>query len=161
ERNCRHPACVAAILDAAGRASAVQCAQDRDGDPPRDVGSNCSPAATSPTSRSVSSRWNGMLRYGLQRQHSTAWRTTLLRVGGPMKNDLPSAPSSPSRRNFLVATGGTAVAAVVAACASTATPDSGASATQRGQDIEGAVPITLRINGKDHELRIDPRTTLL
>jgi xanthine dehydrogenase YagT iron-sulfur-binding subunit len=28
-------------------------------------------------------------------------------------------------------------------------------------NIEGAVPITLRINGKDHHLRIDPRTTLL
>jgi xanthine dehydrogenase YagT iron-sulfur-binding subunit len=27
--------------------------------------------------------------------------------------------------------------------------------------IEGAVPITLRINGRDHSLRIDPRTTLL
>lgn len=27
--------------------------------------------------------------------------------------------------------------------------------------IEGAVPITLRINGKEHQLRIDPRTTLL
>jgi len=27
--------------------------------------------------------------------------------------------------------------------------------------IEGAIPITLRINGKDHALRIDPRTTLL
>ncbi len=27
--------------------------------------------------------------------------------------------------------------------------------------IEGAVPITLRINGQDRKLRIDPRTTLL
>lgn len=27
--------------------------------------------------------------------------------------------------------------------------------------IEGTVPITLRINGKDHKLNIDPRTTLL
>src|SRR5258705_7870038 len=30
-----------------------------------------------------------------------------------------------------------------------------------GPNIEGAVAITLRINGKDHQLRIDPRTTLL
>jgi xanthine dehydrogenase YagT iron-sulfur-binding subunit len=30
-----------------------------------------------------------------------------------------------------------------------------------GPNIEGAVPITLRINGKDHQLRVDPRTTLL
>jgi xanthine dehydrogenase YagT iron-sulfur-binding subunit len=27
--------------------------------------------------------------------------------------------------------------------------------------VEGAVPITLRINGKDRDLRVDPRTTLL
>jgi xanthine dehydrogenase YagT iron-sulfur-binding subunit len=27
--------------------------------------------------------------------------------------------------------------------------------------VEGAVPITLRINGKERQLRIDPRTTLL
>ena len=26
---------------------------------------------------------------------------------------------------------------------------------------DGAVPVALRINGKDHRLRIDPRTTLL
>jgi xanthine dehydrogenase YagT iron-sulfur-binding subunit len=30
-----------------------------------------------------------------------------------------------------------------------------------GPTIEGAVPITLRINGTDHRLSIDPRTTLL
>jgi xanthine dehydrogenase YagT iron-sulfur-binding subunit len=30
-----------------------------------------------------------------------------------------------------------------------------------GPNIPGAVPITLRINGKDRQLRIDPRTTLL
>jgi xanthine dehydrogenase YagT iron-sulfur-binding subunit len=28
-------------------------------------------------------------------------------------------------------------------------------------NVEGAIPIKLRINGKDHQLRIDPRTTLL
>jgi xanthine dehydrogenase YagT iron-sulfur-binding subunit len=27
--------------------------------------------------------------------------------------------------------------------------------------MEGAVPVKLRINGKDHQLRVDPRTTLL
>ena len=30
-----------------------------------------------------------------------------------------------------------------------------------GSNIEGAVPITLRINGTDRQLRVDPRTTLL
>ena len=28
-------------------------------------------------------------------------------------------------------------------------------------EVEGAVPLVLRINGKDHHLRVDPRTTLL
>src|SRR5712664_1512958 len=27
--------------------------------------------------------------------------------------------------------------------------------------VEGAIPVTLRVNGKTHDLRIDPRTTLL
>jgi xanthine dehydrogenase YagT iron-sulfur-binding subunit len=30
-----------------------------------------------------------------------------------------------------------------------------------GPNIEGAVPITLRVNGEDRQLRVDPRTTLL
>ena len=33
--------------------------------------------------------------------------------------------------------------------------------THAAPAVEGAVPITLRINGKDHSVRIDPRTTLL
>lgn len=33
--------------------------------------------------------------------------------------------------------------------------------TVHGPNIAGRVPVTLRINGKDRQLRIDPRTTLL
>ena len=33
--------------------------------------------------------------------------------------------------------------------------------THAAPAVEGAIPIMLRINGKDHSLRIDPRTTLL
>ena len=36
-----------------------------------------------------------------------------------------------------------------------------ARATLAGPTIESAVPVTLRINGTDRQLRIDPRTTLL
>ena len=36
-----------------------------------------------------------------------------------------------------------------------------AAADQTVPAVEGAVAVTLRINGKDHSLRIDPRTTLL
>jgi xanthine dehydrogenase YagT iron-sulfur-binding subunit len=72
----------------------------------------------------------------------------------------------PNRRQFLLTTGSTLAGGVVAACA----PGYATSGTERSQlDTEppensasgGAVPITLHINGKDHSLRIDPRTTLL
>jgi xanthine dehydrogenase YagT iron-sulfur-binding subunit len=72
----------------------------------------------------------------------------------------------PNRRQFLLTTGGTLAGGVVAACA----PGYATSGTERSQldteppensASEGAVPITLHINGKDHSLRIDPRTTLL
>jgi xanthine dehydrogenase YagT iron-sulfur-binding subunit len=43
------------------------------------------------------------------------------------------------------------------------TPEQSASpgTSADGPNIAGAVPITLRINGKDRQLRVDPRTTLL
>jgi xanthine dehydrogenase YagT iron-sulfur-binding subunit len=72
-----------------------------------------------------------------------------------MRDDPKSGPSNPTRRAFLRTTGGTAAAAIIAGCGPehlTSTP---------GPNVEGAVPITLRINGKDHQLRVDPRTTLL
>ena len=79
---------------------------------------------------------------------------------------MPDDPDSkPTRRGFLVSTGSTAAAAVVAGCATTHSSgdsgQSGSTAKASGPDIPGAVPITLRINGKDHPLRVDPRTTLL
>ena len=77
-----------------------------------------------------------------------------------MSNKLNSDPVDPSRRQFLKATGTTAAAGVISAYlpahASTAVETELSRPT-----IEGAVPITLRINGKDHKLSIDPRTTLL
>jgi xanthine dehydrogenase YagT iron-sulfur-binding subunit len=83
-----------------------------------------------------------------------------------MRDDPESSPSKPTRRGFLRTTGGTAAAAVVAGCAPThpnnAAEQSGSPAPAAdGPHIEGAVPIALRINGKDHPLRVDPRTTLL
>jgi xanthine dehydrogenase YagT iron-sulfur-binding subunit len=83
-----------------------------------------------------------------------------------MPDDSKSAPSNPSRREFLLTTGGTAAATVIAACtpvhANSITMENGSAAvTADAPSIEGAVAITLRINGKDHQLHIDPRTTLL
>jgi xanthine dehydrogenase YagT iron-sulfur-binding subunit len=80
-----------------------------------------------------------------------------------MRDDPSPDPSNPTRRTFLRTTGNTAAAAVISACApaqgnSTAEPSAAIAAEPA---IEGAVPITLRINGKDRQLRVDPRTTLL
>ena len=78
-------------------------------------------------------------------------------------HDCESYPSNPNRRTFLLTTGSSVAASVVAAyvpIAKGAQGESDAASTSTGP-IEGAVPITLRINGKDHQLRIDPRTTLL
>jgi xanthine dehydrogenase YagT iron-sulfur-binding subunit len=80
-----------------------------------------------------------------------------------MPDDPKFGPSDPTRRKFLKTTGGTAAATFIAsyvpAHANNTSDQSGSSAD--GPNIEGAVPVTLRINGKDRQLRIDPRTTLL
>ncbi len=83
-----------------------------------------------------------------------------------MRHTPQSGPSNPTRRTFLLTTGSTAAATVVAACVpvhanSTAEQGNLTPAGVDGPNIEGAVQITLRINGKDHQLRVDPRTTLL
>jgi len=70
---------------------------------------------------------------------------------------------NPSRRKFLSTSGSTAAAGLIAAYVPLpANPSQEEETTEAiGPTIEGAVPITLRINGKDRQLRIDPRTTLL
>jgi xanthine dehydrogenase YagT iron-sulfur-binding subunit len=84
-----------------------------------------------------------------------------------MRDDDPqSGPSNTTRRAFLLTTGSTAAATVIAACVPThadsiAGQSGSVAGGADGPNIEGAVPVTLRINGKDHQLRIDPRTTLL
>src|SRR3989449_3359643 len=84
-----------------------------------------------------------------------------------MRDDDPQAgPPNPARRTFLLTTGSTAAATIVAACVpaqanSVAGHTDSTAAGAGGPNIEGAVPIMLRINGKDHKLRVDPRTTLL
>jgi xanthine dehydrogenase YagT iron-sulfur-binding subunit len=80
-------------------------------------------------------------------------------------DDRESLPSGPTRRKFLL-TSGTSVAASLVAAYVPASAKNAAGVTESapvsaGPPIEGGVPITLRINGKDHKLNIDPRTTLL
>ena len=81
-----------------------------------------------------------------------------------MADNPQSDPVDPSRRRFLKTSGTTAAAGVISAYM----PAHASSAVEPASDsefnrppIEGAVPITLRINGKDHKVNIDPRTTLL
>jgi xanthine dehydrogenase YagT iron-sulfur-binding subunit len=71
---------------------------------------------------------------------------------------------NPSRRSFLGATGGTAAAvfaSYVPTHATSGAQASDAATSANTSDIEGAVPVTLQINKQEHQLRIDPRTTLL
>jgi xanthine dehydrogenase YagT iron-sulfur-binding subunit len=68
-----------------------------------------------------------------------------------------------SRRSFLSSLGAVGVAATavpIAAGAQTAPPIA-APETTTTETIEGAIPVSLRVNGKQLDLEIDPRTTLL
>jgi xanthine dehydrogenase YagT iron-sulfur-binding subunit len=79
--------------------------------------------------------------------------------------DAQPCPPDPARRKFLLTTGssvaGSLAAAYVPAFANSAAGEGDSALTEAEPNIEGAVPITLRINGKNHQLRIDQRTTLL
>jgi xanthine dehydrogenase YagT iron-sulfur-binding subunit len=66
-----------------------------------------------------------------------------------------------SRRSFLSRLGATGAAAA-------ASPLLGLAQTQLQQEpgetpakVAGAIPVTLRVNGQEHQVQIDPRTTLL
>jgi xanthine dehydrogenase YagT iron-sulfur-binding subunit len=81
------------------------------------------------------------------------------------EDDPQSCPPDPTRRKFLLTTGSSVAASLVTAyvpvLANSTAGENDSAATDARPNIEGAIPITLRINGKDHDLRIDPRTTLL
>jgi xanthine dehydrogenase YagT iron-sulfur-binding subunit len=74
-----------------------------------------------------------------------------------MDDDKHSDPYDPARRAFLCTMGSTA-AAIMSGCAS-GPPENRNIVSDR--PIKDAVPITLRINGEEHDLHIDPRATLL
>jgi len=79
-----------------------------------------------------------------------------------MEDDKIGSPQ-PSRRRFLLTTGTTLAASVLAAHtpAQVLAHETETASSGDASAVEGAIAITLRINGKDHQLRIDPRTTLL
>src|SRR5882757_6988351 len=67
-----------------------------------------------------------------------------------------------SRRSFLSHIGAASIAASTPVFASVSSHAPTAVEEAPASDgVEGAVPITLRINGKEHNLKLDPRTTLL
>ena len=84
----------------------------------------------------------------------------------PSASSPQPGPSDPTRRKFLVTTGSAAAATMIGAYvpghAHSEAGGGGSVATlEEAPKIEGAVPLVLRINGKEHQLHIDPRTTLL
>ena len=71
-------------------------------------------------------------------------------------------PIDQSRRTFLKTSGTTAAVGVISAyLPAHASGEPTRESEVSSPAIEGAVPVTLRINGKEHKLNIDPRTTLL
>jgi xanthine dehydrogenase YagT iron-sulfur-binding subunit len=87
-------------------------------------------------------------------------------IGEFMEDDPTTGPLDPTRRVFLQKTGSTAAAVVIGISGAShlnAGPVGEVSAAEAAVEpsIAGSFPITLRINGKDRQLNIDPRTTLL
>ena len=81
-----------------------------------------------------------------------------------MRDDSHARLPDLTRRAFLSTAGSSAAAAAIAGCAPTSNRTAGhgsSGALADGPSIEGAVPVTLRINGKEQRLLVDPRTTLL
>jgi xanthine dehydrogenase YagT iron-sulfur-binding subunit len=69
-----------------------------------------------------------------------------------------------SRRSFLSSLGAVGVAATavpIVAGAQTAPPLASMATDTAAESIEGAIPVRLLVNGKQLDLQIDPRTTLL
>lgn len=77
-------------------------------------------------------------------------------------NDDPGlGPVDPTRRTFLLGTGSAAAATMLAASMPALASSDAAVLDRKTPDVSGTVPLTLRINAREHKLRIDPRTTLL
>lgn len=80
-------------------------------------------------------------------------------------DDPKSRPPSHTRRQFLITSGTSVAASLVTGYVPALAKDNAegieSTPTSTAQNIEGAFPITLKINGKNYPLSIDPRTTLL
>ncbi len=72
----------------------------------------------------------------------------------------PGGPSGPSRRDFLRGSGVAAATAVLTGQATTALEEAKA-AQEAPKVLSGTVEITLKINGQDRAVAVEPRSTLL
>jgi len=73
-----------------------------------------------------------------------------------------SASGTVSRRSFLSQMGAAGVAATATPFLAKAQSDAQTIAPKDDKEkIEGAIPLSLRVNGKPYQLELDPRTTLL
>jgi xanthine dehydrogenase YagT iron-sulfur-binding subunit len=75
-----------------------------------------------------------------------------------MSNDKPDSADDLSRREFLQEA---AAGSLVAAGMATGSPAGEAEAELPHSARPGSVPVTLQINGRNHELKLEPRVTLL
>jgi len=75
----------------------------------------------------------------------------------------PATPPGSTRREFLANTGGVAAAALGSTMSRTEAHGQSRipSDSEIASSSAGAIPLTLRVNGKDRALQIDPRATLL
>ena len=82
-----------------------------------------------------------------------------------MSDDQQSPPTGLTRRALLATAGTAAVAAAIEGGQTSASAQGPADvlsdASKDRRSIEGVVPVTLRVNGTEHRLGVDPRTTLL
>ena len=67
-------------------------------------------------------------------------------------------PPDPSRRRFMVGSAAATAGMFVAPLIGEAAP---AVAAKKGESRAGTLPLSLHVNGKDHALQLDPRTTVL
>jgi len=79
----------------------------------------------------------------------------------PDAPDRDETPDGVTRRNFLSRAGAAGVAGVAASIPLVAAATEITPAPAQPPAIPGTVPVVLRINGKTHRIRIDPRATLL
>jgi xanthine dehydrogenase YagT iron-sulfur-binding subunit len=81
-----------------------------------------------------------------------------------MASQRKSPPAHLSRRSFLSSLGAAGVVATagpVLATAQTGTPVAPMAANSTSETVQGAIPVSLRVNGNQLDLQVDPRTTLL